>query len=98
MIGNQVGSFDLAEIRLDLFEHFHAACVTLVASCRLGVFRLGFRVLQDEWIIIDSQETCSAGVAAAAADANEAWQIEAGRTELLSHVGTKRREFHAAHR
>ena len=83
---------------LDLFEHFHAASVTLVASRRLRVLRLGFGILQDERIVIDAQETAAAGVGAAAADANEAGQIEAGRADLLSHVRTERRKLHAAHR
>ena len=68
MVCDQIGSFDLAEIRLDLFEHFHAARVTLVASRRLSIFRLGFRILQDEWVIIDAQKSCSASVAATVAN------------------------------
>src|SRR4051794_5905876 len=97
MIGDQVGSFDFAEIRFDLFEHFHAARVTLIASRRLSVLGLGFWVLQDKRVKIDAQEACSAGVAAAAADPNEAWQFEAGRAELLSYVRAQCRELHAAH-
>ena len=84
MVGDQVVSFDRAEIRLDLFEHFEPASVTLVASRRLSVFRLGFRVLQHERIVIDAQKAGAAGVGAAAADANEAGQLETGLTDLLS--------------
>src|SRR2546430_16042394 len=98
MVGDQVGAFDFAEIRLGLFQHFHAARITLVASRRLSIFRLGFRVLQNKRVVIDAQKACSASVAAAAADANEAWELEARRTELLSNVRTKGWEFHAAHR
>src|SRR6476469_4575944 len=98
MVGDEVGSFDFAEIRLDLFEHFHAARVTLIASRGLGIFRLRFWVLQDEWVVIDTEEACPAGVAAAAADANEARQFEPGRAELLSNMRAKRRELHSAHR
>ena len=98
MVGNQIGSFDLAEIRFDLLEHFQPAGVTLVASRRLRVFRLGFGILQHERIVIDAQEAGAAGIGAAAADANEAGQLEAGRADLLGDVRTERWELHAAHR
>src|SRR3954447_20759396 len=98
MIGDQVGSFDFAEIRFDLLEHFHAPRVTLVAGCGLRILWLDFRVLQNKRIVIDSQKTGPAGIGATTANADKAGQIEAACTDLLSDVRAKRRKLYPTHR
>src|SRR5689334_8534621 len=97
MVGDQIGTLDLAEVSLDLLEHLHAARVALVASRRLGILGLRFRILQDERIVIDAQKTTTAGIGAAAANANEAGQVETGGSDLLRDVRTERGKFNAAH-
>src|SRR3954449_686710 len=94
MIGDQVGSFDFAEIRFDLLEHFHAPRVTLVAGCGLRILWLGFRVLQNKRIVIDSKKPGPAGIGATTANADKAGQIEAACTDLLSDVRAKRRKLY----